>query len=132
MHTTIDNTMALNAEAAVRKHLALLGHDKLGVTELRVFDPLPQVAYADSADAVVRLCREMDGRTSGVYVGVQPRPAHLFDLAPNRWTPARGGRDGNCARETDVEIVTLVYFDLDVVSPERAVPGPLRYFFLCE
>jgi hypothetical protein len=124
MHTTIDNTMALNAEAAVRKHLALLGHDKLGVTELRVFDPLPQVAYADSADAVVRLCREMDGRTSGVYVGVQPRPAHLFDLAPNRWTPARGGRDGNCARETDVEIVTLVYFDLDVVSPERAVGHP--------
>ena len=124
MHTVIDNMRDFNAEAAARTHLSLLGHDKLGVTELRVFDPLPQVAYADSADAVVQLCREMDGRTSGVYVGVQPRPAHLFDLAPNRWTSARGGRDGNCAREADVEILTLVFFDIDVVSPERAAGRP--------
>jgi hypothetical protein len=124
VHTTIDNTIALNVEADVRMHLALLGHDTLGVTELRVFDPLPKVAYVDSAEAVVRLCREMDGITSGVYVGVQPRPAHLFDLAPNRWTPARGGRDGNCARDGDIEYVTAVFFDIDVVSPERAGGHP--------
>lgn len=124
MHTAIDNTSDLNAEAEMRKHVDLLGHDKLGVTELRVFDPLPRVAYADSADAVVRLGREMDNKTSGVYVGVQPRPAHLFDLAPNRWTPARGGRDGNCARDGDIEYVTAVFFDIDVVSPERAAGRP--------
>jgi len=124
MHTATDNTKDFNAEAAVRKHLCLLGHDTLGVTELRVFDPLPQVAYADSEDAVVRLCREMDGRTSGVYAGVQPRPAHLFDLATNRWAPARGGRDGNCARDGDIEYVMAVFFDIDVVSPERAGGHP--------
>jgi len=123
-HAAGGSVAASRSEQDVRMHLALLGHDTLGVTELRVFDPLPHVAYADSAEAVVRLCREMGGRTSGVYVGVQPRPAHLFDLAPNRWTPARGGRDGNCARDGDIEYVTAVFFDIDVVSPERAAGHP--------
>lgn len=123
-HAARDSAVASGSEQDVRKHLTLLGHDKLGVTESRVFDPLPQVAYAESADAVVRLCREMDGKTSGIYVGVQPRPAHLFDLAPNRWMPARGGRDGNCARDGDVEYVTAIFFDFDVVSPERATGHP--------
>jgi len=104
--------------------LALLGHTDLGVTELRVFDPLPQVAYADSADAVVELCLGMGDRASGIYIGVQPRPAHLFDLAPNRWIPARGGSDGNCARDADIEYITTLFFDIDVVSPKRAQGHP--------
>jgi hypothetical protein len=123
-HGAKNSVVSSQSELDMRMHFALLGHDTLGVTELRVFDPSPQVAYADSADVVVRLCREADGRTSGVYVGVQPRPAHLFDLAPNRWTPAGGGRDGNCARDSDVEFIAAVFFDIDVVSPERAACHP--------
>ena len=111
-------------ERDMRAQLALLGHDSLGVTELRVFDPRPQVAYADSEDDVVRLCREMEGKASGLYVGVQPRPAHLFDLAPNRWVAAHGGPDGNCARDSDIEYITTLFFDIDVVSPERAQGHP--------
>jgi hypothetical protein len=122
--TAQSHEVAPAVEQQIRSHLDLLGHDRLGVTELRVFDPLPHVAYAESTDVVVRLCREMDGRTFGIYVGVQPRPAHLFDLAPNRWTASRGGRDGNCARDSDVEYVTAVFFDLDVVSPERVTGHP--------
>jgi hypothetical protein len=112
------------SERDMRAHLALLGHNGLGLTELRVFDPRPQVAYADNEDDSVRLCQEMEGKTSGVYAGVQGRPPHLFDLAPNRWVPARGGPDGNCARDDDVEYITALFFDIDVVSPERAQGHP--------
>lgn len=107
----------IDIKQEIRAHMALLGHEGLGVTELRVFDPFPQVAYADRVDAVVRLCRQMDGRATGVYVGVQARPAHLFDLAPNRWVRAGGGPTGNCARDEDIEWISALFFDIDVVSP---------------
>jgi hypothetical protein len=111
-------------ERDMRAQLALLGHDGLGVTELRLFNPRPHVAYTDNKDDAIRLCREMEGRTPGVYVGVQPRPAHLFDLAPNRWVPARGGPDGNCARDRDIEYITALFCDIDAVSSERAQGYP--------
>jgi len=100
----------------IRQHLRLLGHQSLGVTELRTFDPIPMVAYVDNEDDAVRLCQEMDGKTAGIYVGVQPRPAHFYDLAPNRWMRARSGKNGNCARDIDIEYITLLFFDIDVVS----------------
>lgn len=103
----------------MRQHRVLLGHAGHGVTELRIFDPSPQVAYADSEAAVIHLSLAMDGRAAGVYIGVQPRPLHLFDHAANRWVPARGGRGGNCARDTDIEYITAVFFDIDVVSPAQ-------------
>lgn len=81
--------MAPRIERDMRAHVALLGHDKLGVTELRIFDPVPQVAYADDADAVVRLCLEVNGKTSGIHVSVQPRRAHLFDLATSHTVHTR-------------------------------------------
>ena len=62
------------SNCAIRMHLQLLGHEGLGVTELRVFDPVPLVAYVDNEDDAVRLALEMEGKTSGIYVGVQPRP----------------------------------------------------------
>jgi len=117
-----------NAESwlsnAIRKHFQLLGHKGLGVTELRTFDPIPMVAYVDNEDDFVGLCLEMEGKTSGIYVGVQPRPAHLFDLAPNRWVRARSGKNGNCARDIDIEYVTALFFDIDVVSEERTKGHP--------
>ncbi len=111
-------------EQQIRAHMALLGHEGLGVTELRVFDPCPSVAYADSADAVVRLCMEMDGKASGLYVGAQSRPAHLYDRAPNRWVRARGGPNGNCARDADIEYIVVLVWDIDVISPERQLGHP--------
>ena len=119
--------LVVDAEFAgqIRAHMALLGHDRLGVTELRaVVDGRQWVAYTDSVDVVLELCRQMEGEASAVYVGVQPRPAHLHDLAPNCWFPARGGPEGNCARDADVEFVTAMYFDIDVLSPQRQEGHP--------
>lgn len=95
---------------AIRKHIRLLGHFGFGVTELRVFDPMPLVAYDYNEDDAVRLCLEMEGKTSGIFVGVQPRPPHLFDLAPNCWKPARSGPNSNCACDNDIEFITTVFF----------------------
>ena len=81
---------------AIRMHLWILGHKNYGVIELRIFDPVPMVAYADNEDDAVRMILEMEGKTSGIFIGVQPRPLKLFDNAPNCWRPAQGGPKGNC------------------------------------
>ncbi|MFC1766791.1 hypothetical protein ACFL6U_32545 [Planctomycetota bacterium] len=101
------------------EHWRILGHEGIGSTELRIFDPIPMVAYADGAPNVLRLCQEMAGKTKGIYIGVQPRPLHLFDRAPNRWVPAQGGPTGNCAKDSDIEIVATQYLDIDSTSAER-------------
>ena len=102
----------------------LLGHSGHGVTELRIFDPPPMVAYADSEDSVISLVRQMRPDASGIYLGVQPRPPHLFEQALNCWKPATSGMSGNCARDTDIEIITALFFDLDAVSNERSQGHP--------
>jgi len=121
---TIDQQTELGAGDVTKMHLRLLGHQDLGPTEFLVFDPVPLVAYSDNEDDAVRLCLEMDGKTPGIYVGAQPGPAHLFDLAPNRWVRARAGKNGNCARDIDIQYVTILFFDIDVVSAERAKGHP--------
>jgi hypothetical protein len=103
--------------------LQLLGHEGLGVTELRIFDPIPLVAYVDNEDDAVCLCLEMDGKTSGIYVGVQPRPLESFDKAPNCWRPA-SGTEGNCARDRDIQYITTCFWDIDVVSKDRQAEYP--------
>jgi len=126
MEWTATRNLKINCwvSSTIRQHRHLLGHQSLGVTELRTFVPIPMVAYVDNEDDAVRLCLEMEGKTSGIYVGVQPRPAHLFDLAPNRWVRARSGKNGNCARDIDIEYLTALFFDIDVVSAERAKGHP--------
>ena len=114
------SAIEMQAATVILNHWRLLGHAGFGVTELRVFDPVPLVAYADNEDEAVRLCLEMEGKTSGIYIGVQPRPVHLFDLAPNCWRQARGRPNSNCASDGDIEYVTALFFDIDVVSAERA------------
>jgi len=101
-----------------------LGHKDMGVTELRTFDPVPMVTYADNENDFVRLCLEMEGKTSGIYVGVQPRPLWLFDKAPNCWRPARSGPDRNCSFDKDIEYITTVFWDIDVISVERTKGHP--------
>jgi len=82
------------------------------------------VAYANNEDDAVRVCLQMEGKTSGIYVGVQLRPIDFFDLAPNCWKPARSGPDWNCACDNDIEFITTVFFDIDVVSDERSKDHP--------
>jgi len=118
--TTVHDEYAAEMVTQVR----LLGHSGHGVTECRTFDPPPMVAYADSEDSVINLVRQMEQEASGVYIGVQPRPPHLFDKAPNCWKPAASGMNGNCARDTDIEVITALFFDLDAVSDERSQGHP--------
>lgn len=121
----IENQLAkFRAGNAIRMHLRLLGHEGQGVTEFRTFDPAPMVAYVDNEDDAVRLALEMEGKTSGIYVGVQPRPAHLFDFAPNCWRNARAKPDSNCARDEDIEYITTCFWDIDVVSEGRRAGHP--------
>ena len=113
------------SEYQIRAHMVLLGHDGLGVTELRaVVDGRHWVAYAASVAAVLELCRQMEGRASAVYVGVQARLVDRLDQAPNCWVPARGGPDGNCARDSHIEYITTVFLDIDVSSPQRQQGHP--------
>jgi hypothetical protein len=114
----------LQSTDAIVMHLQLLGHNNYGVTELRIFEPIPMVAYADNEDDAVRLVFEMEGRTSGIYVGVQPRPVHLFDLAPNCWKPATSSPVRNCACDSDIEYITTGFWDIDVVSEKRTKGQP--------
>jgi len=114
----------MQTDQVIANHWRMLGHEGLGITELRIFDPIPMVAYVDNEDDFVRLCLEMDGKTSGIYVGVQPRPTRFFDLAPNRWVRARAGKSGNCTRDIDIEYVKILFFDIDVVSTKRAKGHP--------
>ncbi len=100
-------------------HIRLLGHSGYGVTELRTFDNRPMVASADSEQSVVRLCEQADGRATGIFVGLQPRPVHLFDRAPNCWMPATLKPEPNCACNRDIEFVTVGYWDLDTVSAQQ-------------
>jgi hypothetical protein len=113
------------ASDAIRMHLRLLGHKNYGVTELRIFDPVPMVAYVDNEDDAVSLALRMEGRTSGIYVGVQPRPLHLYEFAPNCWRPATSSPVHNCATDNDIdEYITVCFWDLDVVSEERSKGHP--------
>jgi len=114
----------MEPEQSIRKHVGLMRHKGLGATEMRTFDPTPLVAYVNNGDDAARLCRQISEKCSGIYIGVQPRPAHLCDMAPNCWKPARSGLNGNCACDNDIEFITTEFFDIDVVSDERAKGHP--------
>ena len=117
-------TEQIDSQAAIRQHLQLLGHDGFGVTELRIFGNRPMVAYVDNIAGAVQLANEMDGKVAGIYVGVQPRNVDLFDYAPNCWRPATGQPQSNCASDRDIEYITAVFFDIDVVSSQRREGHP--------
>jgi len=106
------------------QHVQLLGHSAYGVTELRAFEPRPMVAYVDNENDIARLAMELDRKTSGIYIGVQPRPLDLFDKAPNCWKPAVSSPQTNCGCDRDIEFITTCFFDIDVVSTERTKGCP--------
>ena len=119
MLVVIDKNLKRESEIAMRTQLAILGHGDCGVTEVRVFNPLPLVAYGDSDDNVVRLIMEMQDKTDGIFIGIQPRQASLHDRAPNRWVRACSKPESNCASSQDIEYVANGFWDIDVVSDER-------------
>jgi hypothetical protein len=103
----------------------LLGHELCGITELRALgEHGPWVAYADNAASFVDLAMERNRRGDHVYVGLQPRPTTMGQLAWNAWQPARGGGDGNVARGTDIEYLSAVALDIDVSTPPRSAGHP--------
>ena len=106
------------------QHVRLLGHSQYGVTELRTFEPRPMVAYADNENDIVRLATELDRKVPGIYIGIQPRPLDLFEKAPNCWKLAVSNPQTNCGRDQDIEFITAVFFDIDVVSIERTQGYP--------
>ena len=102
-YLTEDNSLDLTSiNASIRYHVLLLGHDDHDMTELRVFKPKPLVAYADSIDVIVRLCREMYSKVPGIYISVKSRPLNLFDKAPNCWKSAVSNPQTNCGCDRDI------------------------------
>lgn len=106
------------------QHVQLLGHSDYRVAEFRTFEPRPMVAYADNENDIVKLARKLDGKVSGIYIGIQPRPLDLFDEAPNCWKPAVSNPQTNCGCDRDIEFITACFFDIDVVSKERTKGCP--------
>lgn len=102
----------------------MLGHQGLGLTELRVFRSRPLVAYIDNIKDAVRLVQEMVRYAHGIYIGVQPRPLRLFDKAPNRWVKAISKPRSNCACNDNIEFITTCFWDIDVVSIARKTGHP--------
>ena len=124
METNNNNKIKSDPTTEICQHMQLLGHTGFGVTELRAFEPTPLVAYADSDNSVVKLATELDGKTSGIYIGVQPRPLELFENAPNCWKKAVSNPKTNCGCDRDIEFITACFFDIDVVSTERTKGHP--------
>ena len=114
----------LTPELAIREHLRLLGHSGFGATQLLAFGGVPMVAYIDNEEDAVRLCLQMEGKKTGTYIGVQPRPLHLFERTPNCWQPAHAQPCSNCACDDDIEYITACFFDIDVVSAQRQLGHP--------
>jgi len=112
------------AEVHIRNHWRLIHEPRYGVLELRAFEPDPMVAYVDNDEDFVRCVFEVEGKVAGTYVGVQPRPPHLFDHAANRWKRGQAKPHQNCACDADIEFLANIYIDIDVESPGRCVGHP--------
>lgn len=99
----------------IRSTYRWLAHSEHGVSEVRVIRPhrgIAGIGFFDDEDAFVSECARTN--TAGnVYVGIQPRPQRLLDLAPNAVRPLRSG-----AGRSDIEVLTATVIDLDPVRPK--------------
>ena len=87
-----------------------LAHAEHGVSEVRVIRPgsgVLGIGFFDDEDAFVREC-ERSNAAANVYVGIQPRPRRLLELARNAIRPLQSG-----AGSKDIEVVTATVIDLD-------------------
>jgi len=99
----------------IRSTWRWLAHGAHGVSEVRVIRPaggIVGIGFFDDEEAFVRECVRINA-AGNVYVGIQPRPRRLFELAPNVVRPLKSG-----AGRKDVEVVTATVIDLDPVRPK--------------
>ena len=101
---------------AIRETWQWLAHASFGVSEVRVIRPggggIVGIGFFDDEEAFVRECLRTNA-AGNVYVGIQPRPRRLLDLAPNAIRPLKSG-----AGRKDIEVVTGTVIDLDPVRPK--------------
>ena len=96
----------------IRATYRWLAHAQHGVSEVRVIRPgagILGIGFFDDEDAFIRECMRTNVGAN-VYVGIQPRPRRLLDMAPNTIRPLRSG-----AGRKDIEVVTATVIDLDPV-----------------
>jgi hypothetical protein len=102
-------------EDSIRATWQWLGHAAHGVSEVRVIGGRgqPLIGYFDAEAAFVSEC--VRGNALGnVYVGIQPRPRRMFDLAPNRLMRGIAG-----GKAQDIETLTALVVDLDPKRPTK-------------
>ncbi|RKI02322.1 hypothetical protein D7Y15_35880 [Corallococcus sp. AB030] len=101
---------------AIRATWRWLAHEQHGVSEVRVIRPggggIVGLGFFDDEEAFVAACAAANA-DGNVYVGIQPRPRRLLELAPNVLRPLRTG-----AGSKDIEVVTATVVDLDPVRPK--------------
>ncbi|WP_375743698.1 hypothetical protein NR800_37430 [Corallococcus interemptor] len=116
MTTPSDTTPSTPNPEAIRATWRWLAHAPHGVSEVRVIRPggggIVGLGFFDDEEAFVAACVEANA-TGNVYVGIQPRPRRLLELAPNVLRPLRTG-----AGSKDIEVVTATVVDLDPVRPK--------------
>ncbi|WP_375757400.1 hypothetical protein [Corallococcus exercitus] len=102
-------------ESSIRSTWRWLAHGAHGVSEVRVIRPaggIIGIGFFDDEDAFVHECVRTNA-AGNVYVGIQPRPRRLFELAPNVVRPLKTG-----AGRKDIEVITATVIDLDPVRPK--------------
>jgi hypothetical protein len=99
----------------IRSTWRWLAHGAHGVSEVRVIRPaggIVGIGFFDDEEAFVRECVRTNA-AGNVYVGIQPRPRRMLELAPNIVRPLKSG-----AGRKDVELITATVIDLDPVRPK--------------
>jgi hypothetical protein len=102
-------------ENTIRETWRWLAHGAHGVSEVRVIRPaggIVGIGFFDDEEAFVRECVRTNA-AGNVYVGIQPRPRRLFEMAPNVVRPLKTG-----AGRKDIEVLTATVIDLDPVRPK--------------
>ncbi|NVJ27306.1 hypothetical protein HUW62_39430, partial [Myxococcus sp. AM011] len=116
MTTPSDTTPSTPNSDDIRATWRWLAHAQHGVSEVRVIRPggggIVGLGFFDDEEAFVATCVEANA-AGNVYVGIQPRPRRLLELAPNVLRPLRTG-----AGSKDIEVVTATVVDLDPVRPK--------------
>lgn len=102
-------------ENTIRSTWRWLAHSTHGVSEVRVIRPaggIIGIGFFDNEEAFVRESMRTNA-VGNVYVGIQPRPSRLFEMAPNVVRPLKTG-----AGRKDIEVLTATVIDLDPVRPK--------------
>ncbi|RKH04400.1 hypothetical protein [Corallococcus carmarthensis] len=116
MTTPSDITPSTPNPDSIRATWQWLAHAPHGVSEVRVIRPggggIVGLGFFDDEEAFVASCVAANAG-GNVYVGIQPRPRRLLELAPNVLRPLKTG-----AGSKDIEVVTATVVDLDPVRPK--------------